>query len=122
MRWTTAMYAAMADALADAASDDAIRAVGIYGGDVFTAGNDIGDFLAAGALSGDLPVVKVLKAMIAFPKPILAGVKVRIAIGIGTTLLMHCDAVVARTSAKFSRFRSRSLAWFPKLPQACYFH
>ncbi|HVA28573.1 MAG TPA: enoyl-CoA hydratase-related protein [Candidatus Baltobacteraceae bacterium] len=98
---TTAMYAAMADALSDAASDDAIRAVGLYGGDVFTAGNDIGDFLAAGALHGDLPVVKVLKAMIAFPKPILAAVKGN-AIGIGTTLLMHCDAVVAGKSAKFA--------------------
>jgi enoyl-CoA hydratase/carnithine racemase len=98
---TSAMYGAMAAALADASSDDAIRAVGIYGGDVFTAGNDIGDFLAAGALSGDLPVVQVLKAMIAFPKPILAAVKGN-AIGIGTTLLMHCDAVVAGNSAKFA--------------------
>jgi enoyl-CoA hydratase/carnithine racemase len=98
---TTAMYAAMAAALDDAASDEAIRAVGIYGGDVFTAGNDIGDFLAAGALSGDLPVVHVLKAMIAFPKPILAAVKGN-AIGVGTTLLMHCDAVVAGKSAKFA--------------------
>jgi enoyl-CoA hydratase/carnithine racemase len=101
---TVAMYEAMVDALDDAARDDAIRAVGVFGGDDFTAGNDLGDFLAAGvigATADDLPVVKLLRALIAFQKPLLAAVK-GVAIGIGTTMLMHCDAVVAGRSARFA--------------------
>jgi enoyl-CoA hydratase/carnithine racemase len=100
---TVAMYQALLDGLNDAANDDAIRAVGIFGGDVFTAGNDLGDFLAAGAQNHgeELPVIKLIRAMIAFPKPLLAGVK-GVAIGFGTTMLMHCDAVVAGRSARFA--------------------
>jgi enoyl-CoA hydratase/carnithine racemase len=101
---TVAMYQALVDALDDAASDDAVRAVGIFGGTDFTAGNDLGDFLAAGiagASAEDLPVIRLLRALIAFPKPLLAGVK-GVAIGIGTTMLMHCDAVVAGQSARFA--------------------
>ena len=98
---TVAMYQALVDGLDDAARDEQIRAVGIFGGDAFTAGNDLGDFLAASALGDpeDLPVIKLIRAMIAFPKPLLAGVKGP-AIGFGTTLLMHCDAVVAGRSAR----------------------
>jgi enoyl-CoA hydratase/carnithine racemase len=102
---TVAMYQAMVDALDDAARDDAVRAVGIFGDNDFTAGNDLGDFLAAGvtglASPEDIPVVKLLRALIKFQKPLLAGVK-GVAIGIGTTLLMHCDAVVAGKSARFA--------------------
>lgn len=100
---TVAMYQALVDALNDAAGDPAIRAVGVYGGETFTAGNDLGDFLAAGALGdpNDLPVVKLLHALVAFRKPLLAGVK-GAAVGIGTTMLMHCDAVVAGGSARFA--------------------
>ncbi len=101
---TVAMYQAMVDALDDAARDGGVHAVGIFGGDDFTAGNDLGDFLAAGVMGAtpdDLPVVKLLRALIAFPKPLLAGVK-GVAIGIGTTMLMHCDAVVAGRSARFA--------------------
>src|ERR1700678_3859197 len=100
---TVAMYQALVDGLDDALRDDAIRAVGIYGGDVFTAGNDLGDFLAAGAQNPheDLLVIKLIRAMNAFPKPLLAGVK-GVAIGFGTTMLMHCDAVVAGRSARFA--------------------
>ena len=100
---TVAMYQLLVDALDDAARDEAVRAVGIFGGDAFTAGNDLGDFLAAGgaATDGELPVIKLLRALVAFPKPLLAGVKGP-AIGIGTTLLMHCDAVVAGRSARFA--------------------
>jgi enoyl-CoA hydratase/carnithine racemase len=102
---TVAMYQALVDALDDAARDDAVRAVGIFGGNDFTAGNDLGDFLAAGvtglASPEDIPVVKLLRALIKFQKPLLAGVK-GVAIGIGTTLLMHCDAVVAGQSARFA--------------------
>ncbi len=102
---TQAMYATLAEALADAAADADVRAVGLFGGDVFTAGNDIGDFLAAGSLGvdrlDDLAVAKFLRTLAAFPKPIVAGVK-GAAIGIGTTMLMHCDAVVAGASARFA--------------------
>ena len=98
---TIAMYAGMVDALVDARDDDAVRAAAILGGDVFTAGNDIGDFIAAGAaVDEELPVVKFLRTIAAFPKPLIAGVK-GAAIGVGTTLLMHCDAVVAGRSARF---------------------
>jgi len=100
---TVAMYQALVDGLEDAARDETIHAVGIFGGDAFTAGNDLGDFLAAGALGSteDPPVLKLIRAMIAFPKPLLAGVK-GVAIGFGTTMLMHCDAVVAGRSARFA--------------------
>ncbi len=95
-----AMYSAMAEALRDAAQDPHVRALGIFGGDDFTAGNDIGDFVAAGGFSEDMPVLQFLRALKDFPKPVLAGVK-GVAIGIGTTMLMHCDAVVAGKSARF---------------------
>ena len=98
---TVAMYSAMAEAVEDAAKDDDIRVLGIFGGNDFTAGNDIADFMAAGGFSEDMPVLRFLRGMNSFQKPIVAGVK-GVAIGIGSTLLMHCDAVVAGKSARFS--------------------
>jgi enoyl-CoA hydratase/carnithine racemase len=100
---TSEMYASLVAAFADAKDDDAIRVVALLGGDAFTAGNDIGDFMAAasGGIGSDLPVVKLLYALDDFPKPIVAGVK-GVAVGIGTTMLMHCDAVVAGKSARFA--------------------
>jgi enoyl-CoA hydratase/carnithine racemase len=98
---TVAMYQAMVDALADARASEEVRAVGIFGRDVFTAGNDIADFVMAGAFDEHHPVLRFLQAIRDFPKPVIAGVKGP-AVGIGTTLLMHCDAVVAGTSARFS--------------------
>jgi enoyl-CoA hydratase/carnithine racemase len=97
---TTAMYGTLSDALEDAAADEAVRVAGIFGGDVFTAGNDIGDFLSAGTRSEEIPAVRFLKTLARFPKPAIAGVK-GVAVGIGTTLLLHCDAVVAGRSARF---------------------
>lgn len=99
---TVAMYQAMVDALNDAASDENIRVVGVLGDpSIFTAGNDIGDFLSAGMLNEEHPTVKFLYTIRDFAKPIVAGVRGP-AIGIGTTLLMHCDGVVAGTSATFA--------------------
>ena len=98
---SVAMYQAMIDALADADASDEVRAVGIFGGDVFTAGNDIADFVASGNFDQNHPVLQFLHAIRDFRKPIVAAVKGP-AIGIGTTLLMHCDAVVAGASARFS--------------------
>ncbi len=102
---TVAMYQAMVDALDDAKDDGGVRALGILGGEsVFTAGNDIADFLAAGSAAAspeDMAPVKFLRRISAFPKPIVAGVK-GVAVGIGVTMLMHCDAVVVGRSSRFT--------------------
>lgn len=98
---TVAMYSAMVDALQDAAADEDVRVLAIFGGQDFTAGNDLGDFIAAGGFSEDMPVIRFLRAISTFEKPIVAGVK-GVAIGIGSTMLMHCDAVVAGRSARFA--------------------
>ncbi len=98
---TVAMYAALADELARAAGSSTIRAVVLTGaGDVFTAGNDIRDFVADPPVSDDSHVVRFLKALVAFPKPILAQVN-GVAIGVGTTMLLHFDLVLAASSARF---------------------
>jgi enoyl-CoA hydratase/carnithine racemase len=100
--FTQAMYAACADAL-DAARDDAAVRVVVFQGDatVFSAGNDIGDFLGAPPKTQDAPVFRFLRALAAFPKPIIAAV-CGPAVGIGTTMLFHCDLVYAGDNAAFS--------------------
>ncbi len=99
---TSAMYATMADAL-DAAKDDAaIRALVIQGHEtIFSAGNDIGDFLNQPSSTPDAPVFRFLYGISGFPKPIVAAV-CGPAVGIGTTLLLHCDLVYAGDNAAFS--------------------
>ena len=99
---TAAMYAALADALAAAREDAALRAVVIQGHEqVFSAGNDLGDFLDAPPAGADAPVWRFLHAIAEFPKPLVAGV-CGAAVGIGTTLLLHCDLVYAGDNARFS--------------------
>jgi enoyl-CoA hydratase/carnithine racemase len=98
---TLAMYRAMIDALDDAGHDDDVRAVGLFGEEVFTAGNDIADFLTATEQNWDDAAIRFLQTLVVFPKPLIAGVK-GVAIGIGTTMLLHCDAIVAGTSARFA--------------------
>lgn len=98
---TVAMYATMAERLDEAATLPNVRAVVITGaGDAFTAGNDLGDFMAHPAMDGDHHVVKFLKALVRFPKPIIAAVN-GVAIGIGTTMLLHCDLVLAASSSRY---------------------
>ncbi len=104
---TEAMYAAMADALAAAEADPAVRVV-VFQGDmaIFSAGNDIADFLqqsqgGAREDAGERPVWRFLHAIAAFPKPLVAAV-CGPAVGIGTTLLLHCDLVYAGDNAAFS--------------------
>jgi len=98
---TAAMYAALADALAAAREDAALRAVVIQGHEqVFSAGNDLGDFLDAPPAGADAPVWRFLHAIAEFPKPLVAGV-CGAAVGIGTTLLLHCDLVYAAPNARF---------------------
>jgi enoyl-CoA hydratase/carnithine racemase len=99
---TREMYAVLANALDAAAADPATRVVTIMGsGDCFTAGNDLHDFLQAPPLDLDQPVFRFLKAISTFPKPIVAGVHGP-AVGIGTTMLLHCDLVLAAANASFS--------------------
>jgi enoyl-CoA hydratase/carnithine racemase len=96
------MYAAMADALAVAATDPSQRVVLIQGhASVFTAGNDIGDFMNNPPTQAGAPVHRFLEAIAAFPKPLLAAV-CGPAVGVGTTMLLHCDLVYAGDNAMFA--------------------
>ncbi len=99
---TAAMYQAMADALADAQEDAAVRAILIRGGEgVFSAGNDLEDFMKSPPTGEDAPVLQFLRHLSRAEKPIVAAVA-GVAVGIGTTLLLHCDLVYAADSAMFS--------------------
>ena len=103
---THEMYRAMSEAIDSAQGDPAIRCIVITGGpDVFTAGNDLEDFLKDGTSNTDTPrasdAVKFLYSLAHNAKPIVAAVD-GIAIGIGTTMLFHCDYVVASSAATFS--------------------
>ena len=99
---TAAMYAAMADAVEQAAADATVRVLLIQGHEtVFSAGNDIGDFLNQPPATQDAPVFRFLRAIAGFPKPLIAAVSGP-AVGIGTTLLFHCDLVYAGDNAAFS--------------------
>ena len=98
---TGAMYDGFADALEEASRDEAIG-VSVFLGSpgVFTAGNDIGDFIrmvSEGRGLGD-SILRFLRAVATFDRPLLAGVD-GLAVGVGTTLLMHCDYVLATPRA-----------------------
>jgi enoyl-CoA hydratase/carnithine racemase len=98
---TSAMYQGLGDAIDRAASDEAVRVVLIVGQrDVFTSGNDISDFLQRPP-SVESPGMRFLKRILAAEKPIVAGVN-GMAVGIGTTMLLHCDYVVAGEGALFA--------------------
>ena len=99
---TAAMYATLADALEQAATDTAVRVVVLQGDEtVFSAGNDLGDFMHQPPAGEDAPVFRFLRAIATFPKPLLAAV-CGPAVGIGTTMLFHCDLVYAGDNAAFS--------------------
>ena len=88
---TRAMYGRLADLLGEAAVDGSVRVVVLSGRDgVFTAGNDLGDFMQDPPTGPDSPVFRFLQAAATFPKPLVAAVAGP-AIGIGTTILLHCD-------------------------------
>ncbi|MBV8851447.1 MAG: enoyl-CoA hydratase/isomerase family protein [Methylobacteriaceae bacterium] len=98
---TGAMYKAMQDALELADRDDDIRALLLTGSDgVFTAGNDIGDFLAGTRDAHGSPALRFITAIALCDTPIVAAVEGN-AVGVGTTMLFHCDLVYAAPSAKF---------------------
>ena len=91
---TQAMYAAMNAVLSDAAADERCRVVVLSGNEsCFTAGNDVKDFMAGG-VSAESPVAQFLHEISHFPKPLIAAAAGP-AIGVGTTLLFHCDLVYA---------------------------
>ncbi len=99
---TRAMYQAMADALVAANDDKTVRAVLIQGQpSIFTSGNDIEDFMASPPRDEEAPVFQFMKAMIGCNKPIVAAVN-GAAIGIGTTLLLHCDLVYVADDARLA--------------------
>ncbi|MBL0391037.1 enoyl-CoA hydratase [Ramlibacter monticola] len=99
---TGAMYAALADAIARAQEDASVRVVLVQGHEtVFCAGNDIGDFLNQPPSGEDSPVFRFLRGIAGLGKPLVAAV-CGPAVGIGTTMLFHCDLVYAGDNAAFS--------------------
>jgi len=103
---TQEMYRSMSEAIDTAQSNPEIRCIMMSGGPgLFTAGNDLEDFLKDGTSNTGAPrasnAVKFLYSLAHNVKPIIAAVD-GIAIGIGTTMLFHCDYVVASTTATFS--------------------
>jgi enoyl-CoA hydratase/carnithine racemase len=99
---TREMYQTLAEALAEANGDFAIRAVIITSSSQhFTSGNDLFDFLNAPPLEPGSPVMNFLEQIHNFSKPLIAAISGN-AVGIGTTMLFHCDVVVASPTTRFS--------------------
>ncbi|AXK83209.1 crotonase/enoyl-CoA hydratase family protein [Pseudolabrys taiwanensis] len=101
---TLAMYDAMAEAIETVANDAAIRCLVIAGHEsVFCAGNDLNDFVAMAQGGGGLgaPILRFLHALARCDIPVVAAVN-GAAVGVGTTMLLHCDQVIAGESASFS--------------------
>jgi enoyl-CoA hydratase/carnithine racemase len=98
---TGEMYLAMADALARMDADPDVRAVLVHGGaDCFSSGNDLKDFLARDPSAGEFPALQFLRRISTARKPIVAAVGGP-AVGIGTTMLLHCDLVYAAPGTRF---------------------
>ena len=98
---TGEMYLALAQAVRDANADPTVRAVLITGQPgVFTAGNDLEDFMR-NPQGGELPSVTFMRALVACEKPVIAAVT-GLAVGIGTTMLLHCDLVYVSEDARLS--------------------
>ena len=103
---TAAMYQAMADALRAADADPAVRVIVIRGKpEVFTAGNDLEDFMQRPPTAGEgdqpAPVFQFLQQISQASKPLVAAVSGP-AVGVGTTMLLHCDLVYVSETAKLS--------------------
>jgi enoyl-CoA hydratase/carnithine racemase len=100
---TVAMYAALADAVEQGAADESVRVITFRGEGVdFAAGNDLADFLDVSLREGEeIAVWRFLRALVGCETPIVAAVHGN-CVGIGTTMLLHCDLVVAEEGARFS--------------------
>jgi enoyl-CoA hydratase/carnithine racemase len=97
---TRDMYSAMAEAINAAQSDDSLRAVIIQGDEnCFTSGNDVADFINVPPAGPNSPVYEFLKAICHASKPLIAAVNGP-AVGVGTTMLLHCDLVYVAEDAK----------------------
>ncbi len=96
-----AMYQSLADGLRQADSDDKIRVILIRGGDeCFTSGNDLADFLSSPPTGPESPVMQFLAAISETRKPVVAAVN-GLAVGVGVTMLLHCDLAYAGATASF---------------------
>ncbi|GCL64112.1 enoyl-CoA hydratase [Pseudaquabacterium pictum] len=99
---TQAMYTAMAEALEAANGDASVRSVLITGQPgIFTSGNDIDDFMQRPPQGDDTPVARFMRALLDCDKPVVAAVT-GAAVGIGTTLLLHCDLVYVSDEARLA--------------------
>ena len=99
---TAGMYRTMADALASAEADPAVRVILISGaGGNFTAGNDLADFLGTPPMDESAPVYRFIEGFAKLQKPFVAAVE-GVAVGVGTTMLLHCDLVYAGSGARFA--------------------
>jgi enoyl-CoA hydratase/carnithine racemase len=99
---TREMYQAMHDAFIAATNDSAVRSILLYGEPtIFTAGNDLEDFLKAPPAGLDSPVFRFMQALTHCPKPVVVAINGP-AVGIGTTLLLHADLVYAADNAMLS--------------------
>jgi enoyl-CoA hydratase/carnithine racemase len=99
---TGSMYATLTDLLRDAQAQNEVNAVLVRGQEgVFSAGNDIHDFITSPPVTTDAPVWQFLGALMDLDKPIIAAVD-GMAIGIGTTMLLHCDLVYASNRSTFA--------------------
>ena len=97
---TRAMYSGMAEVLVQADQDKSVRAVLITGGEsCFTSGNDVADFIQAPPTGLNSEVFQFMQALFEFSKPVVAAVNGP-AVGIGTTMLLHCDLVYVSRDAK----------------------
>ena len=117
---TRAMYQSLSDGLTTAANDKSVRAIVITGeGGIFTAGNDVEEFLKYPPQPGDSHVTLFMNALRDAEKPVIASVS-GMAIGIGTTLLMHCDLVYAAENARFA-MPFAQLGLCPEFASSCLF-
>lgn len=99
---TAEMYQQMADALASAEADPAVKVILISGaGGNFTAGNDLADFLDKPPMDESAPVYRFIEGFSKLQKPFVAAVE-GVAIGVGTTMLLHCDLVYAAATTRFA--------------------
>ena len=99
---TQAMYAALAERLAEAAADESVRAVLLTGEEgIFSAGNDLKEFLQSPPATQDSPVLRFMMALARFEKPVVAAVSGH-AVGIGVTMLLHCDLVYVAAGSRLS--------------------
>ncbi len=99
--FTAAMYAQFHAALREAGDDQRVRVVVVTGaGADFSAGNDLRDFADDPPTNGDAPVFRLIRALAFYEKPLVAAVE-GFAVGIGTTMLLHCDLVYAGDGARF---------------------